>query len=72
MRDIPRWENLGQHRLAAGTLTITADCRGSNGNRIRLWKTELQRLADQNRPRLDPGAYTVKPPRESVTTHLAH
>jgi Rhodopirellula transposase DDE domain len=27
-------------------LTITADCGGSNGNRTRLWKTELQRLAD--------------------------
>ena len=30
----------------AGTLQITADCGGGNGNRIRLWKTELQRLAD--------------------------
>ena len=28
-------------------LTITADCGGSNGYRTRLWKTELQRLADQ-------------------------
>jgi Rhodopirellula transposase DDE domain len=25
---------------------ITADCGGSNGPRLRLWKTELQRLAD--------------------------
>ena len=24
---------------------ITADCGGSNGNRTRLWKTELQKLA---------------------------
>ena len=31
----------------ARTLTITADCGGSNGNRTRLWKTELQRLADE-------------------------
>jgi hypothetical protein len=31
----------------ARTLTITADCGGSNGNRTRLWKTELGALADQ-------------------------
>ncbi|MDQ3728826.1 MAG: ISAzo13 family transposase [Actinomycetota bacterium] len=42
------WERLGAERYPdASTLTITADCGGSNGNRTRLWKTELQRLADQ-------------------------
>jgi len=42
------WEHLGRERYPdAGTLTITADCGGSNGNRTRLWKTQLQRLADQ-------------------------
>jgi transposase len=41
------WEHLGHERYPhATTLTITADCGGSNGNRTRLWKTELQRLAD--------------------------
>jgi transposase len=41
------WEHLGRERYPdASTLTITADCGGSNGNRTRLWKTELQRLAD--------------------------
>ncbi|MFL6226622.1 MAG: ISAzo13 family transposase [Actinomycetes bacterium] len=41
------WEHLGRQRFPAATsLTITADCGGSNGNRTRLWKTELQRLAD--------------------------
>jgi len=41
------WQHLGAERFpAASTLTITADCGGSNGNRTRLWKTELQRLAD--------------------------
>jgi transposase len=41
------WEQLGQERYPrATTLTITADCGSSNGNRLRLWKTELQRLAD--------------------------
>jgi len=42
------WEQLGAQRYPeARTLTITADCGGSNGNRLRLWKTELQRLADE-------------------------
>jgi len=42
------WRQLGQARYPdATTLTITADCGGSNGNRTRLWKTELQQLADE-------------------------
>jgi hypothetical protein len=42
------WQHLGRKRYPdAKTLTITADCGGSNGNRTRLWKTELQRLADE-------------------------
>ncbi len=28
-------------------MLVTADCGGSNGARVRLWKTELQMLADQ-------------------------
>jgi hypothetical protein len=28
-------------------LTVTADCGGSNGARVRLWKRELQRFADE-------------------------
>jgi hypothetical protein len=41
------WEHLGRERFPnAKTLTITADCGGSNNPRVRLWKTELQRLAD--------------------------
>jgi hypothetical protein len=41
------WENLGRKSYPqAGTLTITADCGGSNSYRTRLWKTELQRLAN--------------------------
>ena len=28
-------------------LTITADSRGSNGAPLRLWKVELQKLADE-------------------------
>jgi transposase len=42
------WRHLGHERYPdAISLTITADCGGSNGNRTRLWKTELQRLADE-------------------------
>jgi transposase len=41
------WEHLGAARYPnASTLTITADCGGSNSYRTRLWKTELQALAD--------------------------
>ncbi len=41
------WQQLGRERYPDATsLTITADCGGSNGNRTRLWKTELQGLAD--------------------------
>jgi hypothetical protein len=31
----------------AKRLLINADCGGSNGNRVRLWKRELQVLADE-------------------------
>jgi transposase len=42
------WRQLGHERYPdATTLTITADCGGSNGNRLRLWKTELQGLANE-------------------------
>ena len=42
------WHELGQPRYPdAKRLLITADCGGSNGARVRLWKTKLQTLADQ-------------------------
>jgi transposase len=42
------WKHLGKKRYPdARTLTITADAGGSNSYRTRLWKTELQCLADQ-------------------------
>jgi len=42
------WENDGIARFQnATTLTITADGGGSNGSRVRLWKVELQKLADE-------------------------
>ena len=41
-------ERMGRQRYPnARELTIMADCGGSNGARVRLWKLELQKLADQ-------------------------
>jgi hypothetical protein len=42
------WKRMG-HRLYpdATELLITADGGGSNGSRVRLWKIELQKLADE-------------------------
>ena len=41
------WRQLGRERYPhARTLTITADSGGSNSPRTRLWRVELQRLAD--------------------------
>ena len=37
------WQRYPQAR----ELTITADCGGSNGARVRLWKVELQKFADE-------------------------
>ena len=42
------WLNMGKEsHTNARRLLITADGGGSNGSRVRLWKTELQRLADE-------------------------
>jgi hypothetical protein len=42
------WHRLGQARYPAATsLTITADCGGSNGAKVKLWKRELQRFANE-------------------------
>jgi hypothetical protein len=41
---------LGKPRYPNATrLTITADCGGSNGPQVKLWKRELQRLANETR-----------------------
>ena len=42
------WETMGKARYPqARTLMITADGGGSNGVRVRLWKVELQKLANE-------------------------
>jgi transposase len=41
------WWEMGEERYPDATeLLITADCGGSNGYRLRLWKLELQHLAN--------------------------
>jgi hypothetical protein len=51
VRTIGRWwHKMGRPRYRrARALLITADAGGSNGARVRLWKWELQRLADRTR-----------------------
>jgi Rhodopirellula transposase DDE domain len=42
------WSTLGRTRYPNATrLMVTADGGGSNGSRLRLWKRELQKLADE-------------------------
>ncbi len=42
------WQELGRLRFPEAThLLISADGGGSNGSRVRLWKLELQQLADE-------------------------
>jgi hypothetical protein len=44
------WESMGVKTYPeASKLLITADSGGSNGARVRLWKLELQKLADETR-----------------------
>jgi Rhodopirellula transposase DDE domain len=42
------WHSMGRQSYPqASELLITADSGGSNGSRVRLWKVELQRFADE-------------------------
>ena len=42
------WQNMGKMAYPHATkLLITADCGGSNGYKVRLWKFELQKLANE-------------------------
>ena len=50
-------------------LTITADCGGSNGARVRLWKVELQKLADESGLTLKVHHY---PPGTSKWNRIEH
>jgi transposase len=64
------WRSMGQQSYPrAKRLLITADCGGSNGSRLRLWKWELQRLADETGLRL---AVCHLPPGTSKWNKIAH
>jgi hypothetical protein len=64
------WKHLGRKRYpTAKTLTLTADCGGSNSYRTRLWKTELQRLADHTGLRIRVMHY---PPGTSKWNKIEH
>jgi hypothetical protein len=42
------WWKMGKNFYQnASAILITADCGGSNGNKVRLWKIELQKLANE-------------------------
>ena len=61
---------MGRQRYPkARELTITADCGGSNGARVRLWKLELQKLADETRLVLHVHHY---PPGTSKWNKIEH
>jgi Rhodopirellula transposase DDE domain len=64
------WQTMGSEAYPAATrLLITADGGGSNGSRLRLWKTELQKLADE----LDfPVAVCHLPPGTSKWNKIEH
>ena len=63
-------ERMGRERYPEATeLTITADCGGSNGARVRLWKVELQRLADETGLTLHVHHY---PPGTSKWNRIEH
>ncbi|RPH46812.1 MAG: ISAzo13 family transposase [Lysobacterales bacterium] len=63
-------ERMGRQRYPqARELTITADCGGSNGARVRLWKVELQKLADETRLVLHVHHY---PPGTSKWNKIEH
>ena len=63
-------ERMGRSRYPdAHELTITADCGGSNGARVKLWKLELQKLADETELTLHVHHY---PPGTSKWNRIEH
>jgi hypothetical protein len=59
----------GARYPGARELLITADCGGSNGARVRLWKLELQKLADETSLALHVCHY---PPGTSKWNRIEH
>ena len=64
------WQRMGRKRYPkARRLLITADCGGSNGARVRLWKVELQNLSDQTGLAI---SVTHHPPGTSKWNRIEH
>lgn len=64
------WRSMGQPIYPeAKRLLITADAGGSNGTRLRLWKVELQKLADETGLRV---AVCHFPPGTSKWNRIEH
>jgi transposase len=64
------WRSMGQQTYPhAKRLLITADSGGSNGSRLRLWKWELQKLADETGLRI---AVCHFPPGTSKWNKIEH
>ena len=64
------WNNVGQQAYPSATrLYITADGGGSNGSRSRLWKMELQKLADETKLSISISHY---PPGTSKWNKIEH
>jgi transposase len=64
------WRSMGQPTYPrAKRLLITADSGGSNGSRLRLWKWELQKLADETGLRI---AVCHFPPGTSKWNKIEH
>jgi Rhodopirellula transposase DDE domain/Arginine repressor, DNA binding domain len=64
------WHRLGKARYPnAANLTVTADCGGSNGPHVKLWKREMQRLANETGLR---STVTHLPPGTSKWNRIEH
>lgn len=64
------WRRLGRrHYPTARSILITADCGGSNSYRSRLWKVELQKLANESQLRIRVAHY---PPGTSKWNKIEH
>jgi transposase len=64
------WRSMGRKVYPKATrLLITADSGGSNGSRVRLWKLELQKLADETGLRI---AVCHFPPGTSKWNKIEH
>jgi hypothetical protein len=64
------WNTMGKRAYpAADRLYIVADCGGSNGYRIRLWKAEVQKLSDETGLRI---SVSHMPPGTSKWNKIEH